>query len=64
VNVMGSIELITSKITKKKRTGPLSGISRTSIPFALDWHTLATSLSFRPHSSVFVARNTHAAAMV
>jgi hypothetical protein len=32
--------------------------------FALDWHTLATSLSFLPHSSVFVARNIHAAAMV
>ena len=46
------------------RTGPLSGMSRTSIPFALDWHTLATSLSFLPHSSVFVARNMHAAAIV
>jgi hypothetical protein len=48
----------------EKRTGPLSGMSRTSIPFALDWHTLATSRSFLPHSSVFVARNIHAAAMV
>ena len=49
---------------RNTRTGPLSGMSRTSIPFALDWHTLATSLSFLPHSSVFVARNMQAAAIV
>jgi len=53
-----------SQVSKGKRTGPLSEMSRTSTPFAFAWHTLATSLSFLPHSSVLVARNMQAAAMV
>lgn len=54
------------RIFEYRREGILTtlsaGMCETSVPVILDWHTLATSRNFLPHSSVLVAKNMHAAA--
>jgi len=49
-------------IVTVQRTLPSAGMLLTSVLCTFAWHILATSLSFRPHSSVFVAKKMQVAA--